>query len=78
MKALGLNRAETMFRSGQYVSSPTFPAHPGYGAVRTVAAIGEGVRGLKKGSWYPHEKIGRKKIIDYFLALDLVRRHNPP
>jgi NADPH:quinone reductase-like Zn-dependent oxidoreductase len=47
--ALGLNRAEAMFRTGQYVSQPRFPARPGYEAAGTVAAIGEGVRGLEIG-----------------------------
>jgi NADPH:quinone reductase-like Zn-dependent oxidoreductase len=47
--ALGLNRAEVMFRTGQYVSEPRFPARPGYEAAGTVAAIGEGVSGFKIG-----------------------------
>jgi NADPH:quinone reductase-like Zn-dependent oxidoreductase len=47
--ALGLNRAEAMFRAGQYVSQPRFPARPGYEAAGTVAAIGEGVKGFKIG-----------------------------
>src|SRR6266852_1835383 len=47
--ALGLNRAEVMFRAGQYVSQPRFPARLGYEAAGTVAAIGEGVRGFKIG-----------------------------
>jgi NADPH:quinone reductase-like Zn-dependent oxidoreductase len=45
--ALGLNRAEAMFRAGQYVSQPKFPARPGYEAAGTVAAIGEGVNGFQ-------------------------------
>src|SRR5437016_6099841 len=49
IQALGLNRAEVMFRPGQYVSSPKFPARPGYEAAGTIAAIGEGVRGFKIG-----------------------------
>jgi NADPH:quinone reductase-like Zn-dependent oxidoreductase len=47
--ALGLNRAEVMFRAGQYLSQPRFPARPGYEAAGTVAAIGEGVSGFKLG-----------------------------
>jgi NADPH:quinone reductase-like Zn-dependent oxidoreductase len=47
--ALGLNRAEVMFRTGQYISQPKFPARPGYEAAGTVAAIGEGVKGFKIG-----------------------------
>src|SRR5436190_17128823 len=47
--APGLNRAESMFRAGQYVSSPQFPARLGYDAAGTVAAVGEGVTGFKIG-----------------------------
>ena len=49
VKALGLNRAESMFRSGQYLEQPTFPARLGYEAAGTVEALGEGVQGLKVG-----------------------------
>jgi NADPH:quinone reductase-like Zn-dependent oxidoreductase len=47
--ALGLNRAEVMFRAGEYISQPRFPARPGYEAAGTVAAIGEGVTGFNVG-----------------------------
>ena len=47
--ALGLNRAESMFRSGQYLEEPRFPARLGYEAAGTVAAIGPGVQGFKIG-----------------------------
>jgi NADPH:quinone reductase-like Zn-dependent oxidoreductase len=47
--ALGLNRAEVMFRTGQYISDPKFPAKNGYEAAGTVAAIGDGVTGFKIG-----------------------------
>lgn len=49
VKALGLNRAESMFRSGQYLESPMFPARLGYEAAGVVSAIGEGVTGLAIG-----------------------------
>jgi NADPH:quinone reductase-like Zn-dependent oxidoreductase len=49
VKALGLNRAESMFRSGHYLEQPKFPARLGYEAAGTVAALGEGVQGLKVG-----------------------------
>jgi NADPH:quinone reductase-like Zn-dependent oxidoreductase len=47
--ALGLNRAEAMFRRGQYLEEPRFPARLGYEAAGTVAAIGPGVIGFKVG-----------------------------
>jgi NADPH:quinone reductase-like Zn-dependent oxidoreductase len=47
--ALGLNRAESMFRSGQYLEEPKLPARLGYEAAGTVAAIGPGVEGFKIG-----------------------------
>ena len=49
VKALGLNRAESMFRSGHYLEQPRFPARLGYEAAGTVEALGEGVQGLKPG-----------------------------
>lgn len=47
--ALGLNRAEAMFRAGMYLEQPAFPARLGYEAAGTVAAIGEGVTGFAIG-----------------------------
>ena len=32
VRAIGLNRAESMFRSGPYVENPEFPARLGYEA----------------------------------------------
>lgn len=49
VKALGLNRAEAMFRSGQYLEPPRFPARLGYEASGIVSAIGPGVEGFKVG-----------------------------
>ena len=49
VKALGLNRAESMFRRGQYVEQPKLPARDGYEAAGSVAAVGEGVQGFKVG-----------------------------
>ncbi len=47
--ALGLNRAESMFRRGQYLEEPKFPARLGYEAAGTVAAVGPDVQGFKVG-----------------------------
>jgi NADPH:quinone reductase-like Zn-dependent oxidoreductase len=49
IKTLGLNRAESMFRRGQYLENPRFPARLGYEAAGTVSAIGPGVHGFKVG-----------------------------
>jgi NADPH:quinone reductase-like Zn-dependent oxidoreductase len=49
IKALGLNRAESMFRRGQYLEEPKLPARLGYEAAGTVAAVGPGVRGFQVG-----------------------------
>ncbi|WP_435011271.1 zinc-dependent alcohol dehydrogenase family protein [Tundrisphaera lichenicola] len=49
VKALGLNRAEAMFRSGQYLEEPKLPARLGYEASGTVEAIGPGVQGFQVG-----------------------------
>jgi NADPH:quinone reductase-like Zn-dependent oxidoreductase len=49
VKALGLNRAESMFRSGQYLEEPNLPARLGYEAAGTIESVGPGVVGLKSG-----------------------------
>ncbi len=47
--AIGLNRAEVMFRSGQYLEEPNLPSGLGYEASGTVDEIGPEVSGLKPG-----------------------------
>src|SRR5262245_11135240 len=49
IKALGLNRAESMFRRGRYLEEPKLPSRLGYEAAGTVAAVGPGVAGFKIG-----------------------------
>lgn len=49
VKAIGLNRAESMFRSGQYLEDPKFPSRLGYEASGTIEAIGPGVKGFAIG-----------------------------
>jgi NADPH:quinone reductase len=49
VEAIGLNRAEVMFRSGQYLEQPDFPSLIGYEASGIVEGVGPGVTGLKPG-----------------------------
>jgi NADPH:quinone reductase-like Zn-dependent oxidoreductase len=49
VKALGLNRAEAMFRRGQYLEEPKLPARLGYEAAGTVTTLGKGVQGFQVG-----------------------------
>ena len=43
VKALGLNRAEIMFRNGQYLETPVHPSKNGYEAAGIIDAVGAGV-----------------------------------
>ncbi|MFJ9697323.1 zinc-dependent alcohol dehydrogenase family protein [Kitasatospora sp. NPDC101183] len=47
--AIGLNRAEALFRSGLYLEQPKLPSTLGYEASGTVEALGEGVTGFAVG-----------------------------
>lgn len=49
VEAIGLNRAEVMFRRGQYLEQPSFPSKLGYEASGVVDALGPGVDGLNIG-----------------------------
>ncbi len=49
VRALGLNRAEAMFRAGAYLEAPRLPAKLGYEASGEVEAVGQGVTGLEVG-----------------------------
>jgi NADPH:quinone reductase-like Zn-dependent oxidoreductase len=45
VEAIGLNRAEVMFRQGQYLENPELPSRIGYEAAGIVDALGPGVSG---------------------------------
>lgn len=49
VKALGLNRAESMYRSGSYIIDPIFPARLGSEAAGVIDAVGPGVTALAPG-----------------------------
>jgi NADPH:quinone reductase-like Zn-dependent oxidoreductase len=49
VQAIGLNRAEIMYRNGQYVITPEFPARLGYEAAGVIEAVGENVEGFATG-----------------------------
>jgi len=47
IEAIGLNRAEALFRAGTYIEKPKLPARLGYEASATVISWGEGVTGYQ-------------------------------
>ncbi|MFF2195862.1 zinc-dependent alcohol dehydrogenase family protein [Streptomyces sp. NPDC058157] len=50
VEAIGLNRAEALFRGGDYIEAPkAFPATLGAEASGTVEAVGPGVKGFEPG-----------------------------
>lgn len=49
VEAIGLNRAEVMFRMGMYLQEPTLPSSLGYEAAGVVDAVGAGVKSVKVG-----------------------------
>lgn len=49
VEAIGLNRAEVMFRRGQYLEAPELPSRLGYEAAGIVDSVGPGVSGIKAG-----------------------------
>ena len=49
VEAIGLNRAEVMFRNGKYIEEPELPSRLGYEASGTIEEVGPGVTGWKPG-----------------------------
>ena len=49
VEAIGLNRAEALFRSGQYLEPAKYPARIGYEAAGVVDAVGSGVEAVEPG-----------------------------
>jgi NADPH2:quinone reductase len=62
VRAIGLNRADVLFRNGAYLEQPQFPSLIGVEASGIVDALGPGVRGIKIGdkiSVAPSQSMGR-------------------
>lgn len=49
VKAIGINRAEAMFREDAYIEAPILPARLGYEAAGIIDSIGDGVTGFEVG-----------------------------
>ena len=49
VEAIGLNRAEVMFRQGKYLEDPKLPSRLGYEAAGIVDATGPGTGGIRVG-----------------------------
>ncbi len=49
VEAIGLNRADVLFRQGQYLQKPDLPSRLGYEAAGTIDAVGPGVSGVEIG-----------------------------
>jgi NADPH2:quinone reductase len=59
VRALGLNRAEVLFRQGLYLTQPSLPSRLGYECAGVVSAVGEGVDGFAVG-----ERVGTVPLVD--------------
>ncbi|CAN7779998.1 zinc-dependent alcohol dehydrogenase family protein [Caballeronia sp. LjRoot34] len=70
VKAIGINRAEVMYRTGQYVIEPRFPAALGYEAAGVVESVGEGVTNVAVGD--PVSVIPAFSFAEYGLYGELV------
>ena len=49
VEAIGLNRAEVMFRRGQYLQNPELPSRLGYEAAGIIDAVGPGIGAIQIG-----------------------------
>ena len=90
VEAIGLNRAEVMFREGQYLENPEFPSRLGYEAAGIVDAVGPGTDDIQVGdrvSTIPSFSMGKYGVYgewaivpDYAVASypDTCRRSKAP
>ncbi len=51
VKAIGLNRAEVLFREGRYLETPLLPARIGYEACGYISKLGAGVKEFEVGDF---------------------------
>ena len=70
VKAIGLNRAESMWRHGEYIEPVKLPARLGYEAAGTVDALGSGVTQFAVGE--PVNVIPSFSMNDYSTYGDLI------
>ena len=70
VRAIGLNRAEAMFRSGTYVYAPVFPQALGYEAAGEIEAVGPDVAGFAPGDKV--SVVPAFSLLDYGLYGELV------
>ena len=77
VEALGLNRAEILFREGFYHDKPVFPSRIGYEACGAIDAVGPGVEDLAVGdrvstipcfSMVEHGVCGEQAVVPAFAA----------
>ncbi|MBL0712238.1 MAG: zinc-dependent alcohol dehydrogenase family protein [Desulfosarcina sp.] len=62
VEAIGLNRAEVLFRQGLYLEAPELPSRIGYEAAGVIDAVGAGVNDIKIGdrvSTIPSFSVGK-------------------
>ena len=57
IEAIGLNRAEIMFRDGAYIANPAFPSRIGIEASGVIDALGPGVSSFSIG-----DRAGRRSL----------------
>ena len=70
VKAIGLNRAESMWRHDEYIETAKLPARLGYEAAGTVDALGKGVEGFEIGE--PVNVIPNFSMNDYATYGELI------
>ena len=65
-RAIGINFADTLFRQGQYATTPQLPDTPGLEAAGIIEQVGEGVSGFSVGMRVA--AIGAKAYSEYMVA----------